>query len=138
MLIAIVVVLAVLFAGCFRVEIDPLAARPQRRVGNELIGFGLVGAVIASIALWSRAFPGPHPITKDPAIVGAGVDFLLLAALLISSYFVPKHNSVFRVVSTLWENAPGPTGGRSGLLFLGTVFGLVGLCLLTVGSGIVG
>ena len=133
-----IVIAAALFAGSFRVEVDPLAPRPRRRVVNELLGVGILAAVIVSVAFENHRFPGAHPIAKGPAIIWGGVIFVLMAILLIASYFVPNHNTIFRLMSSWFENGPGNTGGRSGLLFVGCVFGLVGLSLLVAGSGILG
>jgi O-antigen/teichoic acid export membrane protein len=137
-ILGVAVILAAVIAGSVRIERDPLAPRPPRRVVSELVGFGLLGAVVVLVVYLGRAFPGSHPVQKGPAILFGGAAFVVTAAMLLASYFRPEHNSVFRALSTLWENAPGATGGRSGLLFLGVLFGLLGAVLMVVGGGIFG
>jgi hypothetical protein len=135
--IVVVLIAAALVAGSFRVEVDPLAPKLKRRVTNEMIGFGLAAAAVISTILWSRAYPAPH-LSKGLPTILCSVIFLLIGALLTAGYFAPRHNTVFRLLSSLWEMAPGRTGGHGGLLFLGSAFGLLGLCLLVVGVGLLG
>ena len=133
----LVLLAATIAAGFFRVEVDPVALRPPRRLANEFLGGALLLAIVAIAVIRNQWLASGSQASK--ALAG-GAFFLLVGALLTSSYFAPEHNATFRSVSSLWARSPGPGGGptRPGLLISGFVFTLLGLCSLVVGSGIFG
>jgi hypothetical protein len=110
----------------------------RRHFVGELLGAGLLGAVVALVIYANKAFPGPHPVVKGPVIIIGGICFLCVSGLLIASYLIPERSVIFRFLASVWENALGPSFGRPGLLFLGGLFALLGLWIFGVGIGILG
>jgi hypothetical protein len=134
-IVAVVIIAAAIAAGSVRVESDPLAPRPRFRPLNQLLGFGLLAGLVCCPALWTLSLPA----VQQPTPWAGAVFFVLGGALFLGSSLRPQDNSVFWYLAKLADILPWRgSSGRSGLLFLGIVFGACGVYLVVAASGILG